>query len=116
MARKYQSLPHKIDAFRFTKKDREFPDWFNKAVRIDKAQVTTNGDVRYISIYGKEQTEKAYHLDWVCLSADGKLYVLDDKTFNKYYKINQLSKLSKVSLWIRTCFAVPSVKRSSFEI
>lgn len=85
MAKKYISNLHTIDAFRFTKKQRKLPDWFIEAVHEGKASVTINHKDRYITIYGKDQEEKAYHLDWVCLSPHGKLYVLEDKVFNECY-------------------------------
>ena len=85
MARKYQSQPHKIDAFRFTKKDRKFPEWFNKAIEVGKASVRIDGDIREITIYGEDQIEKAHHLDWICCT-DGKLYALPDEIFKKRYK------------------------------
>ena len=98
MARKYQSKPHQIDAFRFTKKDRKFPEWFTEAIEKGNASVTINGEIRYISIYGKEQTEKAYDLDCVCLSGDGKLYVLPNEIFMKYYKPKTFFSLVRFAL------------------
>lgn len=86
MAKKYKSKPHNIDAFRFSVKTRAYPEWFTKAIHEGKASLTINNKSRYISIYGKDQEEKAYTDDWVCLSNDGKLYVLPDDIFQKYYE------------------------------
>jgi hypothetical protein len=87
MAKKYKSKPHEIQAFRFTKKKREFPDWFLKAIEKGRASVTVNDKQQFITIYGnQDQVEKAYHNDCVCFSSHGKLYVLPNEIFNEYYE------------------------------
>lgn len=92
MSKIYNSIPHTIEAFRFTNKPRDLPEWFLDAVIKGKASVTRSKDEVCINIYGKNQTEKAFLDDFVCLSPWGKIYVLDDKTFCEGYKEKMINK------------------------
>ena len=86
MAKRYTSKPHQINAFRFSKKKREYPDWFNAQVVLGKAQVTINKKDRFITLYGDNQKEKVFTNDWVCEADHGKLYRLTDENFQLGYK------------------------------
>lgn len=87
MSKTYKSKPNTIEAFRFTNKDRDFPDWFIKAIHDGRASVTRNKNEQCITIYGDNQMEKAYLDDFVCLSQWGKIYKLDDETFKQCYEV-----------------------------
>ena len=85
---KFISVQHEIEAFQF-KADIEFdpPLWFLKAVENNRAQVTLSDKYgKYITVYGENQKETAIDTYWVCLSEHGKIYVLDDVRFQRYYR------------------------------
>lgn len=77
-------MPQTIEAFQF-KKGWIRPDWFEAAMRENKAQVTWNEKQKYISIYGEGQMEKAFIDYWICRSEHGKIFVLDDVSFKNYW-------------------------------
>lgn len=84
---KYKSKPHTIRAFQFTLEIRDFPDWFTEAETLGKASVTRNHKSQFITVYGdRDQVEKAYYGDYVCISEHGKIYVLPEAIFNQYYE------------------------------
>lgn len=85
----YKSKPHTVKAFQFNVPFVEHEvDWYWEQVKKGKASTTYNRDGSYISVYSKKgQIERAYIGDWVCLSKQDKLYVIDDKTFKECYEI-----------------------------
>jgi len=82
----YISLPHRIEAFRFTGSDFKPPKWFVSAYKIGKVSFTINDKEQYISVFGDNQFERAYLQDWVCLSDSGKIFVLDDNSFKNTFR------------------------------
>ena len=86
MENKYESMPQIIDAFQFLLGDTKVPEWFIKSVEIGGASVTIGHKAKYITINGRNQVEKAYEFDWVCRSEHGKIFVLDDANFKRYWR------------------------------
>ena len=87
MSKIYNSKPHTIEAFRFTNKERDLPEWFVDAVHKGRASVTISDKEQCVTIYGDNQIEKAYLDDFVCLSPWGKIYKLDEATFTEGYEV-----------------------------
>lgn len=81
----YNSKPHSIKAFQFTKEYRtmtDFPDWFQEQANTGKASFTRD---KYITVYSEYHNERAYTGSWICLSSIGKLYVLPEEQFHVCY-------------------------------
>ena len=85
MTSKYKSKPHSIEAFQFQNTNLVPPQWFMKAVTKGEASVTINSNTKHITICGEYNTEKAYLGWWICRADHGKIYVLDDRSFQESY-------------------------------
>ena len=80
----YISKPQVIKAVQF-KAGWERPQWLSDAVRVNHVQVTWNSKNKYVNVYGVNQVEKAFLDDWVCLTEHGKIFVMSDQDFKKYW-------------------------------
>lgn len=86
MSKSYRSKPHEISAFKFEGNNTNYPEWFNEFIYKGGASVTINKKSSHITVYGREQEEKAFEGDWICLSRHKKAYVLENKAFKSYYE------------------------------
>ena len=83
---RFISLPHTIEAFKFSGHETKPPQWFVEAVHTGRASVTINNKDAYITVFSKEQFEKAFLQDWVCLSDHGKIFVIDNETMKSTFR------------------------------
>lgn len=89
MGDKYVSKPQIINAFQFLGNKTDVPPpWFVDALKHNKIQVTMHEKHGfYISVYGENNhIEKAYINDWICIAEHGKVFVMHDGDFNKYWR------------------------------
>lgn len=88
----YRSKPHTIEAFQFTlenMKGTEIPEWFEKALTTNTAQLTINHANQYVSLFSPDGgVRKAYIDDWICKSVSGILFPMPEAEFEADFELN----------------------------
>ena len=90
---KYRSKPHTIESFQFTLENMKratIPDWFEKALETNVAQMTINGKDQYVSLYSPDGgVRKAFLDDWICFTrAENILFPLTNESFKKDFELD----------------------------